>query len=433
MLNFQEAKMITINRHDIWRKIGLSLLWCTLILYTGFVRADVTVTHRTVDNDVYDIKVNQLYYSATTQTNCKNCSQKYDALNYIYTSGDVSIASGRTAKFRAPIIRLKPGFRARTGSIFRATAVPEIDVHFIDMTAGNISNVSTVGFNEIDVLNHHFVDENNNRLVRFHYAGSIPWAGAMKDTSLGKCVVKVQANGAVVPRTNTSCDLTAEFLKADFAAYRDDQAVNVVLYVNTDNNNSSASNGRENNPPSIMMNYNRIDGNFGTDTNANGIHDDDPGRSGVEEHEMGHVFGTHHTWRQNPGNVGNPWYNIMMSDGLMTNKTYPQWDQSSSRNCTFDKESTTSSVCQYKYCDFDNSTTLPICSDYGPDRDSDGKGGLDGFLLAPNTGSETMGGVTYQHFQSNYGGHMNYADDSSDRYSQVELILNFAEYYAQTL
>jgi len=228
--------------------------------------------------------------------------------------GAVTIEAGAEVAFRAPEVILRPGFQALGNSRFIA-GIPSFKVHFVNLVdpartdPGNVfygsggngpSDVELRDFceNEITVMNDHFKTQQGDQLIRFIFGEAVNWDPLFLLEPFYDCI-------AVIGMENCGSKMT-EFnsLPADHPI-RDEHSLNFIIFDNPISNNSYG-NGNPGNPPVVMIDYNRID------DNEPGILDG--GRSGVEEHEMGHVFALGHV-RDNQVITTTTPSNIMSSTG----------------------------------------------------------------------------------------------------------------------
>jgi len=355
------------------------------------------------------------YVSQNTVDSAISTGKWVKRTEYIRTSGDVEIEDGQSVDFRSPIIRLKPGFHAKSGSNFTA-GIPTFKVHFVNMVdpsgqqgAGTGSpsiggsGFETTGamhnqddFDEfcqgiIDTLNQNFVNEPGGQIIKFEFKDALMWDTSFDGTDYEVCVNDLAGIGwrSSTGLLEPSCSPTDIFNSSQGDFFRDDDVINIVLfdnYINTGHTSGGTYNigatvegfmNIRRHVPLVQLDYHRLRNNPDT-----GL----PGNAAVEEHELGHVFGVHHV-RTNGAPAGPT--NVMSSGS-----TSGTWNP-------------------------ENSDTT--CKDLQGDRST-------GFLLDSfadiNPGSTTN--VCYRVPTSDYIG---FDTNDSEQHSQSEIIMSTAEYF----
>ena len=299
--------------------------------------------------------------------------------------------------------------------------------------AGQMTQDAFVEFcrNEIDILNHSFINEDGNPMARFIMSNAIRWNESMRSTDFYQCKSfgNTQADCPVDPNIwVANADAAYNLPSSDdgtFTSFKNSSMINVIFFDNPENekfDSGGTSNLSGQNPePFIVIDWSRVETNMLDnngdglpDDNGNGVLDDDPHRGGVESHEMGHAFGVHHVCTQNPTV---PDDNIMYSTALTGTQTIP----AGLGNCT-------------SYCDDDPATATPPCNQWG-DRSS-------GFEFAPHSALDPWedsngDGIldsppTAQFIQSYSTGSISYTGTITD-YGQAEIVMSMSRFFEDYL
>lgn len=233
---------------------------------------------------------------------------------------DIVVESGAKVYFWAPKVVLRPGVHIEQGASFKA-GIPSFDVNFInlvdpaDVTSGffdtNPTNTEWNEFceDEIDVLNHYFVDKDGRQLVSFKLKDAVNWStpSGTADEHFDECLEWSSWKTGDTPSEPTYCHddepgTIDELFNA--SSYVADDVITIVYFKDMDPDYISSAahpDGRDYPArvphPWIALNQHRVDEVFdnGGDVDGNGLFDDDGDRKAVHEHEMGHIFNLYHT------------------------------------------------------------------------------------------------------------------------------------------
>ncbi len=237
---------------------------------------------------------------------------------YTTTGYSVEICTGEETEFIAPRVVLQPGFKAHSGSRFRA-GLPVIDVQIVVVeqcatypdytgspsppnpnpgtcavgTGRHFLDPQDLG-REIELLNSNFYAANRDQLVRFRLKSVTEWndivaAGMTGDdlvqyiTDDAHCYGDVDCDGDGT-NDNYGTEINDAFNATPNNILRDHDAVNFYIYNSRflDPDTANYGHGRRNgNSPYILIDYDRFDV-------------PEPEYRPVD-HEMGHAFGLGHT------------------------------------------------------------------------------------------------------------------------------------------
>ena len=423
-----------------------------LLVALGMAVATLTQADIHVIGAVFDLRedIRDRDYSATEDTLW--AAEELELTN-------INVRNGSNITIYAPRIVIHSGFRVESGSAFRA-GVPVFQVHFVNMvdpllatapsnvvpgTGIDFSSMSSVEFkrfchNEIAILNYYFKSDDGRQLVSFEMRDAENWRNSMQGTDFYDCTSK-GSNEDDCPGGYAGSGHVEAFNESDFDAFRDDTAINVIFFDNPERDASGANtNLTYGGPPMLIIDYARVDENLGHDhdsdgivddcglapysaytdgstyahagTENNGMQDDDHEHHGVKPHEIGHVFGLDHVYRQHPYNSSDIWDQIMTSipNGM---KVYAE---SCNQFCQY-------SECQewYRSSFFAKDAITRV--DAIPGIDLDGDGDVDyykyiqGYRFQPSKYKKKDSGFV----------------DNFEGYGQAEIIMNMAYHLKKNL
>ena len=374
------------------------------------------------------------------------------------------VRNGAQVEFWAPKIVLKPGFHAKPdeGDGYFRAGIPVFDVNCINMVNPEplteydsvfssdlpdpvtVNGVSYQNFffhdgddheefsefceNEIAILNHHFANEAGGQLIRFRLKNAVEWQWDLTtstptmptdDKSLYYCLNTGDSSGATMVTLGGPCtDAGDLFNSSNFA---DATALTMIYYrYPNDSGNTSSGTANSEGAPYVLINYKRSDtalqapdsGDKNGNGFGNGILDDDWGRKGVQEHEMGHAFWVQHTWDEGVASNTDD-SNIMNYGDLSTGSSkHPDHDTTTGRHKNLSG--------------YDSSNNFCSGGQWG-NREI-------GFWFEPFNGATSGVCHRWVNGKIDYNSDGNDGDNNSSKrlWSQVEIIYYAAKHYKKT-